>query len=469
MVGQDMKLCYFISAYPTVSHTFIRREIAELEANSENDITVLRVSLRRYAYRPGRNGRDVVHPADLSERERTRYILDEGALNFVYALAFALIHRPAALFSAVCGALRMMRRSHRPMVFHFAYLMEALVLARWALQQRVDHLHAHFGTNGTEVVMLAHLVSGIPYSFTVHGPDEFDRPEYLGLSEKVKHAAFVCAISSFTISQICRWIPAAEWRKIKLVRCGLDAAFWLPCAPVKPSNSQLVSVGRLCEQKGYLILIDALAALSREGIRFDMTIVGDGPLRPELEQRIRELGLEGRVVITGWLSDTEVRERIVGARALILPSFAEGLPVVLMEAAALSRPVIATYVAGIPELVLDRASGWLVPAGNVGRLRDAMRECLGAPDSGIRAMGEAARHRALEMHDIVRECRKLAGLFHGDDTAAPSPADPTCITPVDEALSVEPATFIGVDATTVGGGLCGPSRSPMHAAARADD
>jgi len=109
-----------------------------------------------------------------------------------------------------------------------------------------------------------------------------------------------------------------------------------------------------------------------------MTIVGDGPLRPELEQRIRELGLEGRVVITGWLSDTEVRERIVGARALILPSFAEGLPVVLMEAAALSRPVIATYVAGIPELVLDRASGWLVPAGNVGRLRDAMRECLSA-------------------------------------------------------------------------------------------
>lgn len=441
-----MKLCYFASEYPAVSHTFIRQEIVELEANGENDVTVLRVSLRR-------NGLEVVDPADLSERARTRYILDESALTFVYALASALIHRPAALFSAVCGALRMTRRSNRPMVFHFAYLMEALVLARWALQQRVGHIHAHFGTNGAEVAMLAHLVSGIPYSFTVHGPDEFDRPEYLGLSEKVKHAAFVCAVSSFTISQLCRWVPAAEWRKIKLVRCGLDAAFWSSCAPVKLSNSQLVSVGRLCEQKGFLILLDALAALSREGLRFEMTIVGDGPLRPALERRIRELGLEGRVAITGWLSNAEVRERILGARALILPSFAEGLPVVLMEASALGRPVVATYVAGIPELVLDRTSGWLVPAGHVDRLRDAIRECLNAPDSRIRAMGEAARLRALEMHDIAHECRKLAGLFHGDDTAAPSPADPTCIAPVDEALSVEPATVIGVDTMRADGGL----------------
>jgi glycosyltransferase involved in cell wall biosynthesis len=431
MVGQDMKLCYFASEYPAVSHTFIRQEIVELEANGENDVTVLRVSLRR-------NGRQVVDLADLSERARTRYILDESALTFVYALASALIRRPAALFSAICSALRMMRRSNRPRVFHLAYLMEALVLARWALQQRVGHLHAHFGTNGAEVVMLAHLVSGIPYSFTVHGPDEFDRPEYIGLSEKVRHATFVCAVSSFTISQICRWVPASEWRKIKLVRCGLDAAFWSACAPVRVSNSQLVSVGRLCEQKGHLILLDALAALAREGLRFEMTIVGDGPLRPALERRVRELGLEGRVAITGWLSNAEVRERILGARALVLPSFAEGLPVVLMEAAALGRPVVATYVAGIPELVIDRTSGWLAPAGHVGRLRDAIRECLSAPDSRIRAMGEAARHRALEMHDIAHECSKLAGLFHGDDTAAPSPADPTCIDRVDEALSVEP-------------------------------
>ncbi|MGY4602910.1 colanic acid/amylovoran biosynthesis glycosyltransferase [Bradyrhizobium sp. USDA 4474] len=431
-----MKLCYFVSAYPAVSHSFIRREIVELEANGE--IEVLRVSVRRNL--PGRS-REVVDPADLREKARTRYILDESALALVYALVSPLIHRPAALFSAVRGALRMMRRSNRPIFFHFAYLMEALVLARWALEQRVSHLHAHFGNNGAEVVMLAHLASGIPYSFTVHGPDEFDRPEYIGLSEKVKHAAFVCAISSFTISQICRWVPAAEWRKIKLVRCGLDAPFWSPSAPVKLSSTQLVSVGRLCEQKGQLILLDALAALSREGLRFEMTIVGDGPLRPALERRIQELGLEGQVAITGWLSNTQVRERILGARALVLPSFAEGLPVVLMEAAALSRPVIATYVAGIPELVLDRVSGWLVPAGHVGRLRDAIRECLIAPDSRIRAMGEAARHRAIELHDIVNECRKLAGLFRGNDTAAPSPADPTCIAPVDETLSVQPATF----------------------------
>jgi glycosyltransferase involved in cell wall biosynthesis len=397
-----MRVCYFVSEYPAVSHTFIRREIVELE---RNDITVLRVSVRR-------NDRKLVDAADLNERTRTRYILDGNITKFVSAFVNAM-RQPRALARASLGAIKMMRRSNRRVLLHIAYLAEALVLAQWAVEQDVRHIHSHFGANGAEVAMLCHLLTGIPYSFTVHGPGEFDRPEYLGLPEKVKHAAFVCAVSSFTGSQICRWIPPKEWPKIKLVRCGLDADFLIHRPSSVVSKTLLVTVGRLSEQKGQLVLLNALAVVAGEGVPFKMTIAGDGPLRPEIERKIRELGLADHVELTGWLTNAQVRARLRGARALILPSFAEGLPVVLMEALALGRPVVTTYVAGIPELVTDRTCGWLVPAGSVEHLAHAIKQCLNAPDALIETMGAAGRKRVLEQHDIVKECRKLADLFKG--------------------------------------------------------
>lgn len=412
-----MRVCYFVSEYPAVSHTFIRREIVELE---RNDITVLRVSLRRV-------GRKLVDPADFIEKTRTAYILDGNIAKFVSAFARALTQRPIALAKAILAAIRMTGRSSRPALFHLAYLAEALVLARWVLEQDVRHIHAHFGTNSAEVAMMCHILTGIPYSFTVHGPDEFDRPEYLGLPAKVKHAAFVCVVSSFTGSQICRWIPPQEWEKIKLVRCGLDADFLRKHPSRIVSKNHLVTVGRLSEQKGQINLLSALAILAREGAQFKMTIAGDGPLRPQLERSIQELGLEEKVELTGWLSNSQVRALIRGARALVLPSFAEGLPIVLMEALALGRPVITTYVAGIPELVTDKTCGWLVPAGSVDQLADAIRQCLSAPDALIQTMGAIGRERVLEQHDITKECRKLADLFRGDVSAQRASKEPVRI------------------------------------------
>jgi glycosyltransferase involved in cell wall biosynthesis len=398
-----MRLCYFVSEYPSVTHTFIRREIAAIE---RNDITVLRVSLRR-------DGRKLLDSADLAEKTRTRYILEGNVATFVSAFLGALRRAPKSLARACVQAVKMMRRSNRPMQYHLAYLAEALVLAQWVVEQDVDHVHAHFGTNGAEVAMLCHLLTGTPYSFTVHGPDEFDRPEYLGLPDKVQHAAFVCVVSSFTGSQICRWIPPEQWSKIKLVRCGLDADFLAERPSGDISKTKLVTVGRLSEQKGQIVLLNALAVLAREGVQFRMTIAGDGPLRPELDRRIRELGLEGQVELVGWQTNAQVLSLIRGARAFILPSFAEGLPVVLMEALALGRPVVTTYVAGIPELV-DESCGWLVPAGDVERLAGAIKQCMAeTPDALIETMGAAGRERVLERHDIAKECNKLADLFRG--------------------------------------------------------
>ena len=400
-----MKVCYFVSEYPAVSHTFIRREILELE---QQGLDIIRVSVKRDKQR-------LVDPADLDERDRTKYLLDESLFEFMRALAEALVLHPKRLLSAASCAARMMKRSYRPPIMHLIYLAEAVVLAKWLTGKKTRHIHSHFGTNGTEVAMFTHILTGIPYSFTVHGPEEFDRAMYMGLAEKVRHAAFVCAVSSFTRSQMCRWVPSVEWPKIKIVRCGLDAGFTTAQPARALSKNHLVCIGRLSEQKGQIILLAALAALVKRNVSFRMTLAGDGPLGPELRQRIEQLGLANHVEMPGWLTNADIRDRILDARAVVLPSFAEGLPVVLMEALALGRPVITTYVAGIPELVADGICGWLVPAGSDERLADAIESCLNASDAKIQMMGQAGRARVLEMHDIRRECAKLAGLFGACD------------------------------------------------------
>ena len=176
-------------------------------------------------------------------------------------------------------------------------------------------------------------------------------------------------------------------------------------------------MGRLCEAKGQILLIDAVAELKRRGVRVDLVLAGDGPLREEIEQQVRQRGLEDAVQITGWISSGRVRDEILAARALVLPSFAEGLPVVIMEALALKRPVITTFVAGIPELVKAGENGWLIPAGSIGALTAAMENCLAQSSAQIEAMGDAGRRVVIERHSIDIEAGKLAGHIRTAESA----------------------------------------------------
>ena len=180
-----------------------------------------------------------------------------------------------------------------------------------------------------------------------------------------------------------------EWPKVHVVRCGVDAAFLAAGPQPISDNRRLVCVGRLAEEKGQLMVLEALAALAAEGVSFEVVLAGDGPLRPVIEGRLRDLGLESTVRITGWLSNDAVRAELLSARVLLLPSFAEGLPVALMEALALGRPAISTYVAGIPELLQNGVSGWLIPAGSVEQLVTAIKQALETPASRLADMGRA--------------------------------------------------------------------------------
>lgn len=395
-----MRIGYFINQYPKVSHSFIRREINALER--------LGVVVERFSVKE--SPEELVDVLDKNEFIKTRYLLNSSISSIIVAIIKSFF-TPVRFFSALFCALSMGWKSDRGMLKHLFYFVEACLLKEWLGRERVDHVHAHFGTNSTAVVMLANKMGGPPYSFTVHGPEEFDKPEFLSLGKKIQSSAFVIAVSSYGRSQLFRWVESAFWGRIKVVHCGLDAAFYENAKIENNYSNNIVCVGRLCEQKGQLLLLNAVSRLVAEGVDLHLTLAGDGPMRMQIESMIIENRLQSNVTITGWISGSQVRDEVLRSRALVLPSFAEGLPVVIMEAMALQRPVLSTYVAGIPELVEPGVNGWLIPAGDVFALKAEIMKVLNTSNSELDRFGRNARERVNVRHNIDVEARKLYDLF----------------------------------------------------------
>ncbi len=394
-------LAYLASQYPKTSHTFIRREIAALER--------LGFEIRRFATRPVEE--TLVDPDDLAEEARTSVLLEGGAPSLLAGSLAVLLRHPLRWLGALGSALRMGRRSERGMVAHLAYHAEACVLLRRMRAAGVGHLHAHFATNATTIALLARELGGPPFSFTIHGPADLNSAPMLALDKKTRGAKFVAAVSYHTRGQLLRHALPADWDRIRIVHCGLDGAFLRQPSVPLPSARRMLCVARFDPDKGHLVLLEAAARLAAEGLDFRIELIGDGVLRPAIERAIERLGLARHVELLGWRKGLEVRDRLLASRFFVLPSFAEGLPVVLMEALALGRPVIATYVAGIPELVVDGENGWLVPASSVDDLVRALRAALSAPDETLARMGARGRERVLAQHDVDREAKLLAELF----------------------------------------------------------
>jgi len=398
-----LAVAYVVNQYPSVSHTFIRREIVALE---QAGVQVTRLALRGWEA-------VVADPADATEKEKTRYALRSGAAGLLAATLATLLAHPGRFWRALRTTWSLSRGGDRPLPLYLIYLAEAAQLARWLRSTEVAHLHAHFGTNSATVAILAGELAGIGCSFTVHGPDEFDRPAAISLARKIEASRFVVAISSFGRGQMYRWVHRDQWGKVKVVRCGVDRSFrdGLPPDGSGFPPGHFVCVGRICEQKGQLLLVEAIARLKQQGLEARLVLAGDGPMRRDIEERAAELGVTDRIRITGWIGGEQVRQEILGARFLALPSFAEGIPVVIMEAMALKRPVISTYVAGIPELVEHERNGWLVPSGDIDALTAILARCLAVPEARWREIGQAARERVLRDHDVDVEAAKLREHF----------------------------------------------------------
>lgn len=401
-----MKLAYLVNTYPRASHTFIRREIQALERTG--------IAIHRFAMRSDRDA--LVDAGDIAEDYRTEHVLEMGLTRLIgTALAWFARH-PAATLAALGRALACGGRGAGGpsgtggRLRHLIYLVEAAYIARRCRDLGIGHLHAHFGTNSATVACLAHALGGPRYSFTVHGPEEFDAPLALSLGLKIEDAAFVVAISSFGRSQLCRWVAPSHWGKIKVVHCGIEPDRFPTPSALPQGGPHLVAIGRFSAQKGFGLLIEAMAiaAPSMPGLR--LTLVGDGELRSQIKDLIASHGLGPRITLTGWQDEAGVRKALEAAQALVLPSFAEGLPMVLMEAMAQGRPVIATAIAGVPELV-SRDCGWTVPAGDAMALAAALHALSQVPPERLAEMGRAARARVLGRHDIDHLASALAQHF----------------------------------------------------------
>lgn len=404
------RLAYLTSLYPAVSHTFIEREIAGLR---ELGFQVETCSVRRPA------SAHLTGPEEQAAEASTFYILDSARNDLLPALTLAL-RAPGRLISTLGLAWRSAPPGAKGMLKQAAYLAEALILSRHLKAQGIDHLHNHFADPSATVAMLASALSGIPFSYTLHGPAELYEPEKWQLREKTGRATFVACISHFARAQAMYFSDPAQWEKLRIVHCGvLPERYDRPALPPRPEGeTRLVFVGRLTAIKGLRVLIAAFARARATRPGLTLTLVGDGDDRAHLERLAAPLG--DAVRFAGFLSQGAVAEALAEADAMVLPSFAEGLPVVLMEALASARPVIATQVAGVSELVEDGVNGFVVPAGDAESLADRIGRL--ADDPGLRVrMGAAGRAKVRAEFDARIEAARIGALFAGRGGSAPRP------------------------------------------------
>ena len=395
-----MELAYLTTEYPAVSHTFIRREILELEQRGH--------SIHRFSIR---DCKAAVEAVDKIEQTKTFYCLSQGIPKHITSTFYVAFSRPIKWFRAVSTTFSLSKKSERGLIRHLAYLAEAAIILLEVDRRHVRHIHVHFGTNATTVALLVKILGGPSYSFTVHGPDEFDAPIGLSLDVKVSNAQFVIVISQYGSAQLKRWAAFEDWGKIRVIKCFVSDDYFLPVPPIEDSFRTVLCVGRLSAQKGHLLLLDAIRALVQQNIDIKVVFAGDGELRSMLEDRIAALGLSDRVTITGWIDGESIRELLMSARGLILPSFAEGLPIVIMEAFAMKRPVVTTFVSGIPELVRHGENGFLAIAGDKQSLIDSMRLLMSTAGNELSNMGQRGCDYVRENHHVREQVTQLENQF----------------------------------------------------------
>lgn len=395
-----MRIGYLMNIYPMTSATFIRREIQAIEASG--------IVVTRYAIRPWTE--HLVDEQDRAEKEKTFYLLIGRLPALSRDFFLEALANPIGMCRALAGCFKLYRNAGRRFVAHVAYLLEAVSLKRQTSKDDITHLHTHFSTNSAAVAMLCARLGGPGYSFTAHGPDEFVDWGRASLAMKVAEARFVFAISNYCRVQLARAAGMECWDKLHIVRCGVSIEEFPRSEAPFDKKAPFVCVGRLCSQKAQALIVEAVARLVPEYPDLSVILVGDGESRADIEAAITRHGVQKNVILEGWCDNAKVRELLGNSRALLLPSFAEGLPVVIMEALAIGRPAISTYIAGIPELV-DEKCGWIIPAGSVDHIVAVMRQSMMASEKELVTLGSEGRERVKRDHNISTNAAAILGLF----------------------------------------------------------
>jgi glycosyltransferase involved in cell wall biosynthesis len=331
----------------------------------------------------------------------------------------ALLSRPRRYLAALGFALATGPSGLRARLWQVFYFLEAVVLWRHLHGLGIRHVHVHFALAVASVAMIASRLGDLTYSITIHGSTEFFNVDANLLARKVALARLVICISHFCRAQVLCCTAGRAGEKMHVVRCGVDADDYAPMPPREPAGEALriLTVGRLIPVKGLDTLMRAVACLRRQKRTVEWTIVGDGPERPALERLARKLEIEQAVHFAGSVEQDRIQSYYEQADVYVLPSYAEGLPVVLMEAMAKQIPVVASSIAGVPELVEKGHSGLLVPPGDVEQLARAIGRL--ADDPALRQrLGCQGRRQVVAKHDIRRIGEELDALFQGRSPAA---------------------------------------------------
>ncbi len=390
-----IRIAYLVSQYPAVNHTFILREILELRRLGFD----IQVASIRAADRP----LDRLSAEEQQEQRATFYVKPRGVFGILGANVLAFFRQPLRYIRALFYALRLAGWNARIAFFNLAYLAEAAVVVDWMRRQKLTRLHMHFTST---VGLLAGRLAPLRLSATIHGPAEFDDPTGFYLAEKIRAFHLLCAISEYGRSQLMKFSEPVEWTKFHVARLGVDPALYAP-RPLRenPSPFEILFVGRLAPVKGPSVLVAAMDRLVRQGRQVRLRFVGDGPERAALERR-----LNPHVIFEGWQNADRVRALYQQADIFVLPSFAEGIPVVLMEAMAMEIPCVTTRITGIPELIRDQVDGLLVTPANDEELAAAIARLMDDPELRQR-IGRAARQRVVEDYDLQRNTAQLAKVF----------------------------------------------------------
>lgn len=397
------RLAYLVSRYPAVSHTFILREVVGLRRRGFD----IRVASINAPDRP---------PEELTAEERaecaaTFYVKAAGVRGALGAHVAAATQRPLSYFAGLLYALGLGGSDLKRIARCFCYFVEAVMVGRWMEAQGATHLHVHFATPASTVGLIVKRIFAASLSITVHGPDEFyDAPGYL-LAEKVAAASFICCIGTYSRSQLMHLSHPTLWSKFEVSPLGVDPELFIPRAfRARRSHFEILCVGRLVPAKGQQVLIDAVARLVEGGSDVLLRFVGDGPDRETLEDAARSRGLQGRVVFEGAVNQDRIREMYETADAFALASFAEGIPVVLMEAMAMEIPCVTTNITGIHELIRHNVDGLLVSPSDADELANALALLIG--NRGFRQLvGQAGRERVIEKYNLNKNTARLASIF----------------------------------------------------------
>lgn len=397
--GISSPLAYLVSRYPAISHTFILREISRLR--------LLGHRIHTASINAPDRSLDDMDPVERGEAQATYFVKSDGIAGALGSLAYWAFHSPGRLLNAIALGVRMSG------LRGLAYAVEAAMVARWMRRLQLAHLHVHFGNAGASVGVLVKALNGCHLSYTIHGPDEFDDVEGQNLAQKMRAADAVVCISQFVRGQLMRISAPLDWAKFQVCRLGVDPRQFTFRSPTRGrSHIRMVCVGRLTPAKGQVLLVQACASLRDAGLDFSLKLVGEGPDRPRIEQAVAEHQLGDRIELTGALTQDGVRRVLTDADVFVLPSLAEGIPVVLMEAMSSGVPCVSTPVNGIPELIEHGKSGLLATPGDAQSLAEQL--LVLSRDEGLRCeIARAAQLKVQMQFDLSRNVRQLSGVFGG--------------------------------------------------------